>query len=166
LNGLKTDTKFSKDTNGRNIDEILKNGAVEFLCDDDGGKSDRFMSANIESILENSSKEVVFTETGYKDANEADLEEPSNKKSIFSQVKFVVDDSNEEIKIDDADFWEKALPKEKKRIGVLKDFYVSKDKLSKMQGPKGRPLREANYKKSLRILNEINDMEYDLSKID
>lgn len=68
LNGLHS--KVSKKEE-RNIDEVLREGATDlFSVDDEASKkiSDKFMAEDIDNILKERSKEVVFTDNGYEDA--------------------------------------------------------------------------------------------------
>lgn len=133
LNGLNND-KTSKDgpKDERSIDDILKNGAFELLAEDEAtslAQSKKFMTDNIDLILETNSKEITYTDEGYVSTldYEKKLAENENEdkkeKSLFSQVSFVSDKTSENISLDDLDFWEKALPTGTSRLSRLKRVY-------------------------------------------
>jgi Helicase conserved C-terminal domain/SNF2-related domain len=141
LNGLHSKVSNKEE---RNIDEILRQGATElFGLDDEASKniSDNFMAADIDHILKERSKEVVFTDNGYEDAEdifaskeEGAAPEGDKSKSQFSQVTFIANKSDAALQLDDKNFWEKALPKEHTRIGRIKTLFTCPDSLKVLRG--------------------------------
>lgn len=132
-----------KDT-ARSVDDILKNGAYALLAEDETASvasSNKFMNDDIDHILNVHTKEVVFTDTaGYQDAAAVAAAEKQGqsgadsaatgaggevqRKSLFAQVTFMTDSSAEHINLNDADFWEKVLPKANSKLMRMKKMFV------------------------------------------
>jgi superfamily II DNA or RNA helicase len=151
-------TASEKKDNMRDVDDILKNGAYEFLTEDDDAareKSKKFMEGDIEDILKDSAKEVIFTDSGYKDANKVDESEENGRKSksAFAQVTFV-GQGDESLNVNDEDFWEKALPGTGARIPTLQVSFESDEKVKELK--EDEELRNMLLKRVTRVAEEIN----------
>jgi SNF2 family DNA or RNA helicase len=164
LNGLNKEKASSVAKDERSIDDILKNGAFELLAEDEAtslAQSKKFMTDNIDLILEANAKEITYTDEGYVPTQDYEKKvvendnEDKKEKSLFSQVSFVSDKTSENINLDDLDFWEKALPTGNSRISRLKKVY-DEDNMINLKN-------DTNYSRVtlisvLKIAEEINNL--------
>jgi chromodomain-helicase-DNA-binding protein 7 len=87
------------DLQAKEIDELLKRGAYDVFREDDQEQRE-FVEADIDSIMKRSAHKVT-----YGDQENAGL----STLSSFSKASFVSTDHNEDIDINDPDFWKKAV---------------------------------------------------------
>ena len=84
------------------IDELLKRGAYDVFREEDEGETRAFEEADIDAILERSTTKVSYD--GAKSGGAA------SALSSFSKASFVaLEDGQEEVDLDDPDFWKKAI---------------------------------------------------------
>lgn len=89
----KPKSKSSKIQDSKEIDELLKKGAYDVFRDDDTA-AEQFCAADIDQILQRSSKVVQYEQTA---------------RSQFSKASFVSAATADDVDIDDPDFWKKAV---------------------------------------------------------
>jgi chromodomain-helicase-DNA-binding protein 7 len=102
--------KSSKDSskpnfNSKEIDELLKRGAYDVFREDDSEQVD-FIESDIDSILQRRSHKISYD----------DAAKPAAALGSFSKASFVSDDGNEDIDINDPDFWKKAIGLEEAEV--------------------------------------------------
>ncbi len=94
-------TEKEKESQAKEIDELLKKGAYDVFRDDDDTEAKLFMETDIEELLERSSRTVTYGNT-----------ETSISKGLgsFSKASFVTSDAaGNDIDLDDPNFWSKAI---------------------------------------------------------
>lgn len=89
----KSAKKTNKIQDAAEIDELLKKGAYDVFREDDTA-ADQFCAADIDQILQRSSKLVTYEQTA---------------RSQFSKASFVSATTANDVDIDDPDFWKKAV---------------------------------------------------------
>lgn len=89
----KSAKKTNKIQDAAEIDELLKKGAYDVFREDDTA-ADQFCAADIDQILQRSSKLVQYEQTA---------------RSQFSKASFVSATTANDVDIDDPDFWKKAV---------------------------------------------------------
>merc|ERR1712127_634369 len=93
--------KSERETQAKEIDELLKKGAYDVFRDEvDDKESKQFMETDIDSLLERSSRKVTYGNT-----NETSI---SSGLGSFSKASFVAS-AGDDIDLDDPDFWKKAV---------------------------------------------------------
>lgn len=94
------DLNVNSNISNKEIETLIRKGAYSVFNEDDSA-AEQFISADIDSILENCAHSVQ------KNLFEG--------KSAFSKACFVVEEGGEPIDINDKDFWEKVVPEPLKR---------------------------------------------------
>jgi hypothetical protein len=94
-------SESEKESQAKEIDELLKKGAYDVFRDDDDTEANKFMETDIDQLLERSSRTVTYGNT-----------ETSMSKGLgsFSKASFVTSDADgKDIDLDDPDFWSKTV---------------------------------------------------------
>jgi len=100
-NDPKKESKSEKESQAKEIDELLKKGAYDVFRDDDDTEAKKFMETDIDQILERSSRTVTYGDIGTS---------ISKGLGSFSKASFVSSDvDGKDIDLDDPDFWAKAV---------------------------------------------------------
>lgn len=93
--------KPSKESQAKEIDDLLKKGAYDVFRDDDDSDAKKFLETDIDQILERSSRTVTYGNT---------QSSISSGLGSFSKASFVTADADgKDIDLDDPDFWAKAV---------------------------------------------------------
>lgn len=94
-------TELEKESQAKEIDQLLKKGAYDVFREDDDTEAKLFMETDIDQLLERSSRTVTYGNT-----------ETSISKGLgsFSKASFITSDAaGNDIDLDDPDFWAKAV---------------------------------------------------------
>jgi hypothetical protein len=112
----KKDTTQKMGLDKNEIDTLLKYGAYQAFKED-GEEEKMLEEENIDSILERNATIVV-----YKNDEVKEVEKQSEKGlSKFAKATFCFESQNEEnVDVNDKDFWRKILPEQKDAEGLLK----------------------------------------------
>ena len=62
-------SRIEKETQAKEIDELLKKGAYDVFRDDDDSEAQKFMETDIDQLLEESSRTVTYGNTGTSMSN-------------------------------------------------------------------------------------------------
>ncbi len=93
--------KLSKESQAKEIDELLKKGAYDVFRDDDDSDAKTFFDTDIDQILERSSRTVTYGNT---------QSAISSSLGSFSKASFVTSGADgKDVDLDDPDFWTKAI---------------------------------------------------------
>lgn len=93
--------KVSKESQAKEIDDLLKKGAYDVFKDDDDADAKTFMDTDIDQILERSSRKITHNSEGSS---------LGQGLGSFSKASFVTSDADgQDIDLDDPDFWAKAI---------------------------------------------------------
>lgn len=96
-----TKSESEKESQAREIDELLKKGAYDVFRDDDDTEAKKFMETDIDQLLERSSRTVTYGNSQTS---------MSQGLGSFSKASFVSSDADgKDIDLDDPDFWSKAV---------------------------------------------------------
>lgn len=111
--GLKDKDKFGPPQDRNEIDAMLKRGAHDiFINEDDDTEFKKFSEADIDEILESSSTRIRYDQQG------------DSSGSVFSKAAFVADDN--EVDMDDPEFWTKILPEMQEKDAELAEYYLKR----------------------------------------
>jgi len=114
-----------KESQAKEIDELLKKGAYDVFRDDDDTDAKTFMETDIDQLLERSSRTVTYGNT-----------QTSMSKGLgsFSKASFVTSDAEgKDIDLDDPDFWAKAVGLEKEEEVLHENILLAGEKRSRKQ---------------------------------
>lgn len=95
----------------KEIDELLKRGAYDVFREDDTEQNE-FVEADIDAILQRRSHKLIYDKNG--------ISSGSSTLGTFSKASFVSTDTNEDVDINDPDFWKKAVGLSATSGGILK----------------------------------------------
>jgi len=94
------------------VDAMLKRGAHNiFLSEEDDSACQKFNEADIDEILQSSSTKVTY-------------ENEQSGGSVFSKAAFVSDEN--ELDMDDPEFWTKILPELQQKDAELADYFLKR----------------------------------------
>jgi chromodomain-helicase-DNA-binding protein 7 len=118
-------TSLEKESHAKEIDQLLKKGAYDIFCDDDGEEAKQFMETDIDQLLERNSRTVTYGKT----------ETPMSKGlGSFSKASFVSSAADgKDIDLDDPDFWSKAIGLEKPEDGLDENLLLLGEKRNRKQ---------------------------------
>ncbi len=114
-----------KESQAKEIDELLKKGAYDVFRDDDDTEAKTFMETDIDQLLERSSRTVTYGNT-----------ETSISKGLgsFSKASFVTSDADgKDIDLDDPDFWSKAVGLETQEESLHENILLVGEKRNRKQ---------------------------------
>jgi len=135
---------------GKELENLLKQGAYAVLGEDGAEKSQTFHQLDIETILENSTREIVYNPEGSSNNNNNnDNDDGSSSSSsggggggggdkktgaVVSMQSFTSAGADTSLSVDDDDFWSKLMPGMKSARGLmsrLNDGAATRDEESK-----------------------------------
>eukprot|EP00003_Mantamonas_plastica_P008523 TRINITY_DN1750_c1_g1_i1.p1 TRINITY_DN1750_c1_g1~~TRINITY_DN1750_c1_g1_i1.p1 ORF type:complete len:254 (-),score=112.51 TRINITY_DN1750_c1_g1_i1:958-1719(-) len=87
------------------VNDLLKHGAYDVFRDDEDDESKKFEESDIDSILERSTSTVVDTA-----AKAAESGNVTSKLASYNTATFFSDNADEDVDVNDPDFWKKLLP--------------------------------------------------------
>ena len=117
--------KKSKETQAKEIDELLKKGAYDVFRDEDDTDAKKFMETDIDQLLERSSRTVTYGNT---------QSAMSTGLGSFSKASFVTSDADgKDIDLDDPDFWAKAIGLEAPVESIDENILLDGEKRSRKQ---------------------------------
>mmetsp|Transcript_6483 Transcript_6483/g.12211 ORF Transcript_6483/g.12211 Transcript_6483/m.12211 type:complete len:1937 (+) Transcript_6483:1878-7688(+) len=97
VDGKSHSKKRSKESQAKEIDELLKKGAYDVFTDEDDTEARIFMETDIDMLLERNSRIVSY------EKNQSSL---SSGLGNFNKASFIVSDANgQDVDLDDPNFW-------------------------------------------------------------
>jgi hypothetical protein len=117
--------KNSKESQAKEIDELLKKGAYDVFRDDDDADAKKFLETDIDQILERSSRTVTYGNT---------QSSMSSGLGSFSKASFVTAGADgNDVDLDDPDFWAKTVGLEAPTAPIDENILVEGEKRSRKQ---------------------------------
>jgi superfamily II DNA/RNA helicase len=98
IDGKGHSKKRSKESQAKEIDELLKKGAYDVFTDEDDSEAKIFMETDIDMLLERNSRTVSY------ERNQSSI---SSGLGSFNKASFITSDANGlDVDLDDPNFWE------------------------------------------------------------
>ena len=125
ISSKKKKSKLEKESQAKEIDQLLKKGAYDVFRDDDDSEAKKFMETDIDELLKRSSRTVTYGDT---------QNSLSSGLGSFSKASFVSSDvDGKDVDLDDPEFWSKAVGFDAPTEGIDENVLLYGEKRNRKQ---------------------------------